>query len=74
MMVNEFAGLEFSCGAGCACMYTSELEAQCKIAGTAVLDQYGYPTGRTGKWVGILLGIILGYRTLGWLVTRLRKT
>ncbi|EDN07941.1 conserved hypothetical protein [Histoplasma mississippiense (nom. inval.)] len=51
MMVNEFAERTFNCGPGCQCMYGSELESQCKIAGTGVLSSYGYATGRTGKWV-----------------------
>ncbi|EEH10912.1 ABC transporter [Histoplasma capsulatum G186AR] len=51
MMVNEFAERTFNCGPGCQCMYGSELESQCKIAGTGVLSSYGYATGRTGKWL-----------------------
>jgi len=77
MMVNEFAERTYQCdtlpGGGCQCMYASPLEGQCEIAGTAVLDAYGYKTGKTGLWVGILIGIIAGYRLLGWLVLYLRK-
>ena len=73
MMVNEFAHRTYSCGADCQCMYQTELASQCKIAGQGVLDQYGYKTGRTGEWVGILLAIILGYRLLGWIALVLRK-
>lgn len=55
-------------------MYQTELAPQCRIAGQGVLDTYGYKTGKTGEWVGILLAIVLGYRLLGWLVLYLRKT
>lgn len=73
MMVNEFEDRSYSCGAGCNCMYQTELAPQCRVAGTAVLDQYGFKTGRTGKWVGILIGIIVVYRALGLLVLVVRK-
>lgn len=73
MMVNEFAHRTYACGSDCQCMYPSELASQCRIDGMAVLDQYGYKTGHTGEWVGILLGIVLGYRLLGWVALVLRK-
>ncbi|KAH8684685.1 putative ABC transporter [Tricladium varicosporioides] len=73
MMVNEFAERSYSCGSKCECMYQSELASMCMIKGTAVLDQYGYKTGRTGLWVGILLAIALGYRLLGLGVLIIKK-
>lgn len=73
MMVNEFAERTYSCGEGCNCMYQTDLEPQCMINGKGVLEQYGYKTGETGKWVGILLGIVLGYRLLAFVVLSLRK-
>lgn len=77
-MVNEFGQRNFTCGMNsqgeCACMYETELADQCMIAGTGVLENYGYKVGETGKWVGIMLGIICGYRFLGWLVLYLRRT
>lgn len=78
-MVNEFQDRTYQCsrredGAGCHCLYPSELQGQCKVAGTAVLQQYGYDTGREGRWVGILISIIVVYRLLGWFFTWLRKT
>jgi hypothetical protein len=73
MMVNEFQHRVFNCDSSCHCMYETELADQCKISGRGILSVYGYPTGRTGKWVGILLGIILGYRILGWSVLALRR-
>ncbi|KAJ6008205.1 hypothetical protein N7540_012181 [Penicillium herquei] len=74
MMVNEFAHRNYSCGDGCQCMYTTDLASQCQIRGTGVLESYGYATGRTGKWVGILIGIIAVYRLFGWIALHLRKT
>ncbi|KAF7719993.1 ABC-2 type transporter [Penicillium ucsense] len=74
MMVNEFSGRNYSCGPGCHCMYPSDLADQCMIRGTAVLSQYGYATGRTGKWVGILIGIVAVLRLFGWIALALRRT
>ena len=68
MMVNEFGSRSYSCGHGCNCMYKTELERQCRIQGTGVLDEYGYAKHRTGKWVGILIAIVVGYRIFGWMV------
>ncbi|OJJ31565.1 hypothetical protein ASPWEDRAFT_118735 [Aspergillus wentii DTO 134E9] len=74
MMVNEFANRNYTCGDGCHCMYQTDLAEQCQIRGTGVLEQYGYATGRTGKWVGILIGIIAVYRFFGWIALVLRRT
>ncbi|KAL4803434.1 P-loop containing nucleoside triphosphate hydrolase protein [Aspergillus unguis] len=80
MMVNEFKNRIYSCGpsagssAGCNCMYITDLAPQCQIRGTGVLESYGYATGRTGKWVGILVGIIAVYRFLGYVVLALRRS
>ncbi|KAJ5701933.1 hypothetical protein N7488_009481 [Penicillium malachiteum] len=74
MMVNEFSKRIYSCGDGCQCMYNTDLASQCQIRGTGVLESYGYATGRTGKWVGILIGIIVVYRLFGWIALHLKKT
>lgn len=79
MMVNEFKDRTYDCErltatGDCRCMYTSSLESECKIAGTAVLDEYGYSLGNEGRWVGIMIAIIVVYRLLGWAVTWMRKT
>ena len=55
-------------------MYQSPLASQCRTDGQAVLDSFGYKTGNTGKWVGILMAIIFVYRFLGWMVLYLRRT
>ncbi|KAG0160973.1 hypothetical protein PDIDSM_78490 [Penicillium digitatum] len=73
MMVNEFSKRHYSCGPGCRCIWSTDLEDQCLIRGTGVLESYGYSIGQTGKWVGILLGIIVGYRVLGWVALYLRR-
>ncbi|KAJ5108116.1 hypothetical protein N7456_004791 [Penicillium angulare] len=74
MMVNEFSNRIYSCGSGCQCTYQTDLASQCQIRGTGVLEEYGYATGRTGKWAGILVGIIAVYRLFGWIALTLRKT
>ncbi|KAJ5809614.1 uncharacterized protein N7503_001832 [Penicillium pulvis] len=73
MMVNEFSERIYSCGDGCQCLYDTDLASQCQIRGSAVLETYGYATGRTGKWVGILIGIIAVYRLFGWIALQVRK-
>ncbi|KAH8781222.1 P-loop containing nucleoside triphosphate hydrolase protein [Diaporthe sp. PMI_573] len=68
MMVNEFSGRSYGCGGGCRCMYETDLAAECRIDGQGVLDQFGYRDGYLGKNVGIMIGIIAGYRLVAWLV------
>ncbi|KAH8909854.1 P-loop containing nucleoside triphosphate hydrolase protein [Coniochaeta sp. PMI_546] len=78
MMINEFAYRTYECardavGGECFCMFPSELASQCKIAGQGVLDQYNYQPGYMGKDIGIMMGIIAGYRIAAWGVLMLRK-
>lgn len=73
-MVNEFAHRTYDCEQGCKCLYNTPLASQCKIDGEGVLAVYGYKSGETGKWVGIMLGIIVVYRLLGWGVTAMRSS
>lgn len=71
MMVNEFKDRTYDCGRagdGYQCSYASDLNAQGKIAGPAVLKAFGISLGREGEWVGIMLGIIAVYRILGYVV------
>lgn len=74
MMVNEFQHRIYSCGESCQCMYQTDLASECKIRGTGVLQEYGYATGRTGKWVGILIGIIAVYRLFAYCALVVRRT
>lgn len=73
MMVNEFYGRTYGCGEGCRCMYQTELADQCLIAGEGVLAQYGFRPGYLGKNVGIMIGIIVGYRVAAWLVLVIKR-
>ncbi|RYP63670.1 hypothetical protein DL771_009158 [Monosporascus sp. 5C6A] len=83
MMVNEFGTRVYECAAAaggevgqqqqCACMWQTELADRCQIAGQGVLDQYGYEPGHMGRNVGIMLGIVAGYRIAAWIVLKLRK-
>lgn len=73
MMVNEFKDRTYGCGESCQCMYQTELADQCLIAGEGVLAQYGYQPANMGRNVGIMVGIILGYRVAAWLVLMLKR-
>jgi hypothetical protein len=77
MMVNEFKNRVYNCDrlsdGSCHCIYVTELQDQCKIDGRGVLKAYGYNPDKTGLWVGIMIGIIVAYRILGWLVLALRR-
>ena len=54
-------------------MSPSKLAGECRIAAPGVLDQYNYRPGHMGKDIGIMLGIIVGYRIAAWGVLRLRS-
>lgn len=73
MMINEFSARTYSCGASCQCMYVTDLAPQCRIAGQGVLDQYGYEPGHLGLNIGIMMGIVIGYRVAAWLVLMLKR-
>lgn len=78
MMVNEFKERTYDCQAGpdgqAQCMYASDLNAEGKIGGKDVLRTFNIDTGLEGQWIGIMIGIIAGYRLLAYLALRfLRK-
>lgn len=73
MMFNQFRSSIYECGSGCQCMYASLLEAQCKIAGPAVLESLGYGSRQDGLWVGVMVAIIFAMRALTYLVLKLKK-
>jgi ABC-type multidrug transport system ATPase subunit len=70
---NEFGYRNYSCGEGCYCMYNTELNDQCLIAGEGVLRMYGFGLGGQGKRVGITIGIIVAMRLMGWAAIKWRK-
>ncbi|KAK4695168.1 hypothetical protein P7C71_g2532, partial [Lecanoromycetidae sp. Uapishka_2] len=78
MLVNELQHRTYDCAGsaekGWQCMYDSDLASVGKIRGTAVLEAFNYRTGLEGTWIGIMIGIIAGYRILGWLVLVMKKT
>lgn len=77
MMVNEFKGRDFDCATGPdgghQCMYASDLNSEGKIRGTDVLKMFDINPRIEGTWVGIMIGIIAGYRLLTYLVLRFLK-
>lgn len=77
MMVNEFKNRIYSCSKNADgtyyCNYQSSLNSEGKIRGSAVLRSFGIATDQMGTWIGIMIGIIAGYRILGYIVLRLRK-
>lgn len=77
MMVNEFKDREYRCAEPSPgqyqCQYPSDLNAEGKIRGTDVLRQFSIETGLEGTWVGIMIGIIAGYRLLAYVVLVIRK-
>lgn len=77
MMVNEFKARDFDCAVGAdgeyQCMYASDLNSEGKIRGTDVLKMFDINPRIEGTWVGIMIGIIAGYRLLTYLVLRFWK-
>ncbi|KAE9961533.1 hypothetical protein BLS_001839 [Venturia inaequalis] len=73
MVVNEFKGREYRCGPKCECEYITELAPQCKIDGQGVIDLFAYNTDSQGKWVGIMIAIIAGYRLFGLAVMYIKR-
>lgn len=79
MMVNQFKTTTYRCaevGGEFQCMYPSDLQGEGRIRGTAVLEAYHYSAdgGKIGEWIGILCGIIVAYRVLGYLALVLKRS
>ncbi|KAK9472575.1 P-loop containing nucleoside triphosphate hydrolase protein [Dipodascopsis tothii] len=70
MMFNEFENRDYECDSACHCMYTSALESECKIEGTAVLESLGYSTENVGLWAGLVVALVAAYRLMTYLVLR----
>jgi hypothetical protein len=77
MMVNEFQGRVYQCVKSAEgtyqCNYPSGLNSVGQIRGTDVLKMFSIETGLEGTWFGIMIGIIVGYRLLAYLVLVIRK-
>lgn len=73
MMFNQFKDTIYSCGLGCQCIFTSELELECKIAGSAVLQNLGYGKPNHGLWIGVTIVLIFVLRAATYLVLRFRR-
>ncbi|KAM5356834.1 hypothetical protein ACJ41O_003480 [Fusarium nematophilum] len=77
MMVNEFKHRTYTCPGseegGYQCMYVGDLNSEGKIRGTDVLGSFAIETGLEGTWIGIMIGIIAGYRILAYLALVLKK-
>lgn len=73
MMFNEFENRVFECDSNCHCLYESSLSSQCKIAGTAVLENLGYSTNDKGLWIGVLIVLIFVFRLGSYIALKLRK-
>jgi ABC-type multidrug transport system ATPase subunit len=69
---NEFATRNYTC-ANCYCMYDTVLRPECKVAGAGVLKLYGFNVGNQGRWVGIMLAIIVVMRFMAWAVMVWKK-
>jgi hypothetical protein len=71
MMVNEFKGREYDCATGPdgshQCMYPSDLDAMGRMRGTDILKTFNIETGLGETWLGIMVGIIAGYKIVGYL-------
>ncbi len=73
LVTNEFGSRDYDCGEGCFCSYNTPLKGQCEIAGTGVLNMYGFEADGHAKRVGITLGIIAVMRLMGWAAMQWRK-
>ncbi|PKS04912.1 hypothetical protein jhhlp_008277 [Lomentospora prolificans] len=74
MMVNEFKDRTYTCqqtpDGEYQCMYASDLNSEGRIRGVDVLKYFNIHTGLERQWVGIMIGIIAGYRILAYLSLR----
>lgn len=57
-------------------MYPSDLMSQGKIRGTAIIAsfKYGGESGEHGKLIGIMIGIVVVYRLLGFAALVVRRS
>ncbi|GAA6018066.1 hypothetical protein JCM10207_006069 [Rhodosporidiobolus poonsookiae] len=66
-LINEMVGLEFRCTdaeiASGACIYTT---------GEQVLETFGLPAGDIGKYMGILIALVVIWRLFAWTALQVR--
>ncbi|EAU33481.1 conserved hypothetical protein [Aspergillus terreus NIH2624] len=72
LVSNEFGYRDYACGRGCFCQFDTPLKERCLIAGSGVLEMYGFETGVLAKHVGITLGIVAVMRVFGWAALKWR--
>jgi len=73
LVENEFGFRAYGCGQECFCQFNTSLRGQCMIAGTGVLEMYGFDIDSLAKRVGITIGIIAVMRLMGWAALQWRK-
>ena len=73
LVENEFGYRAYSCGQDCFCQFNTPLRDQCMIAGTGVLQMYGFDIDSLAKRVGITIGIIAVMRLMGWAALQWRR-
>ncbi|KAF9891761.1 hypothetical protein FE257_003242 [Aspergillus nanangensis] len=73
LVSNEFGYRDYSCGKQCFCQFDTPLRDRCMIAGSGVLEMYGFGNESLPKQVGITLGIIAVIRLFGWAALKWRK-
>ncbi len=78
LVKNDFTGLIFPCAGSiaensCQCPFPSSLiqQGQCAVAGTDVIDYFGYNGTSTVLYAFILVLIILVYRVMFYIAIRL---
>ena len=77
MMVNELKSRVFTCGqvnGRLQCNYASDLNAEGKIDGPAILQSLSIPLGQEKRWIGYLIAIILVHRILAYIVLVFKRT
>lgn len=72
LVENEFRFREYSCGNDCFCQFNTPLRDQCMIAGTGVLEMYGFDIDSLARRAGITIGIITVMRLMAWTALKWR--
>eukprot|EP00300_Choanocystis_sp_HF-7_P017380 c19713_g1_i1.p1 GENE.c19713_g1_i1~~c19713_g1_i1.p1 ORF type:complete len:659 (+),score=154.82 c19713_g1_i1:59-1978(+) len=67
-----FEGQEFDCGASCHCVFPTTSNLTCAFTGEDVLREFDYSDVNPEHWIGVLIGMIIGYRILFWVALKYR--